>query len=120
MVEAILQLVAAVLVIIGTAFSVLGVLGLIRLPDVYTRLHATGKVSVFGVVLIAGAAMFALPQSLGKAVVLVLLLLVAGPVVSHAISSAAYRLGIPVKNAIRDDLAEEKQKGGAHRGKTAE
>jgi multisubunit Na+/H+ antiporter MnhG subunit len=38
---------------------------------------------------------------------LILLLMVAGPVTSHAIASAAYRIGIPMKHAIRDDLADQ-------------
>ncbi len=49
-----LQLIALIAVIAGTFFSLVGVLGLVRLPDVYTRLHATGKVGVFGVVFLSG------------------------------------------------------------------
>jgi multicomponent Na+:H+ antiporter subunit G len=96
-------------VIVGTAFSVLGVLGFIRMPDVYTRLHATGKVSVFGVVLLVVAAMALTPLGVGKGLVLILLLVIGGPVTSHAIGSAAHRLGIPMKGAIRDELAATEQ-----------
>ena len=42
--ETIFGFVAGLAVLIGTFFSVTGVLGYYRLPDVYTRLHATGKV----------------------------------------------------------------------------
>jgi len=88
-------------------FSTLGVLGYIRLPDVYARLHATGKVGVFGVVLLLVAAVAWTPLGLGKGLVLIALLLIAGPVTSHALASAAYRIGIPVKGALRDDLARD-------------
>ena len=81
-------------------------LGLIRFPDVYSRLQATGKVVVFGVVLLLVAAAAWTPLSWGRALLLILLLVVAGPVTSHAIGSAAYRVGIPMKRSIRDDLAE--------------
>ena len=101
-------LLATVAVVVGTAFSVIGILGLWRLPDVYTRMHATGKVATFGVVLLAVAAIFVTPLGWGKALVLIALLLIAGPVVSHAIGSAAYRIGIPMKNAVRDDLADKR------------
>jgi multicomponent Na+:H+ antiporter subunit G len=104
--ETIAQLIAVLAVIIGTAFSVIGILGYIRLPDVYTRLHATGKVGVFGVVLLLVAAVALIPLGPGKALVLIVLLLIAGPVTSHALASAAYRSGIPLKHATRDDLAE--------------
>ena len=43
---------------------------------------------------------------LGKGLVLIALLLLAGPVTAHALGSAAYRVGIPLRQAIRNDLAE--------------
>ncbi len=105
--DMLLQLISILAVITGTAFSVLGVLGYIRLPDVYTRLHATGKVGNFGVVLLLIAAVAWTPLGLGKGVVLIALLLLAGPVTAHALASAAYRIGIPLKKAMRDDLARQ-------------
>lgn len=100
----ILQIVATLAVIIGTFFSVVGILGYIRLPDVYSRLHASGKVGVFGVVLLLVAAVVWTPLGWGRGLLLIVLLMVAGPVTSHAIASAAYRIGIPMKTAVRDDL----------------
>jgi multicomponent Na+:H+ antiporter subunit G len=100
------QLIALLAVILGTLFSVIGILGYIRLPDVYTRLHATGKVGVFGVVLLLVAALNLSLLGLGKGLVLIAMLLIAGPTASRAIASAAYRIGIPMKQAIRDDLSE--------------
>jgi len=105
--DLLLQLIAILAVVVGTMFSALGVLGYIRLPDVYTRLHATGKVGVFGVVLLLAAAVAWTPLGLGKGLLLIGLLLIAGPVTSHALASAAYRIGIPVKGALRDDLARD-------------
>ena len=104
-----LQLIAIVAVILGTAFSVLGVLGFIRMPDVYTRLHTTGKVSVFGVVLLLLATVALTPLGFGKGLVLISLLVIGGPVTSHALGSAAHRIGIPMKRAMRDDLSALEQ-----------
>lgn len=104
--EILWQILALILVTIGTLFSAIGALGLVRLPDVYTRLQAAGKVGVFGAVFLAGATALIAPPVFGKAVVLIALLVIAGPVVTHALASAAYRMGIPVKRAVRDDLAE--------------
>ena len=111
---ALLQFLAILAVIVGTAFSVLGVLGLIRMPDVYTRLHATGKVSVFGVVLLLLATVALTPLGFGKGLVLIALLIIGGPVTSHAIGSAAHRIGIPMKRAIRDDLTLKEQLAAEH------
>ena len=102
-----LQFIALIAVIVGTFFSVIGMLGLVRFPDVYSRLQATGKVAVFGVVLLLVAAAAWTPLSWPRALLLILLLMVAGPVTSHAIASAAYRIGIPMKRFVRDDLASE-------------
>lgn len=102
----VLQIIAIIAVLVGTFFSVVGVLGYIRLPDVYARLHATGKVGVFGVVLLLLAAVALTPLGFWRGLVLIFLLLLTGPVASHAMSSAAYRIGILLKTAVRDDLAD--------------
>jgi multicomponent Na+:H+ antiporter subunit G len=104
--DSILQFLALIAVITGTAFSLIGVIGLLRLPDVYTRLHATGKVGVYGAVLLLVAAAIWTPLGWGKALLLIILLMVSGPVTAHAISSAAYRIGLPMKNPVRDDLGD--------------
>lgn len=89
---------------IGTLFSLTGVLGYIRFPDVYTRLHASAKVSVFGVVLLMTAAIIFTPLSFGKGLVLISLLLISGPVISHVLASAAYRINIPLVKTERNEL----------------
>jgi multicomponent Na+:H+ antiporter subunit G len=110
-VEIVLQLIVLIAILIGTAFSVIGVIGFIRLPDVYTRLHATGKVSIFGVVLLLLAAVFWTPVGVGKDLVLIGLLMLAGPVATHTIASAAYKLGIPMRGATRNDLEDVEPQG---------
>lgn len=105
--ELFLQLIALIAVITGTFFSILGVLGLIRFPDVYTRLHATGKVGLFGVVLILIGDVIFTPLGLSKGLVLIVLLMIGGPATAHALASAAYRAGFPMKLAIRDDLKDK-------------
>lgn len=104
--ETFFQLIAIIAVIVGTFFSIVGVLGMVRLPDVYARLHATGKVGVFGVVLLLAAAVVWTPLGWARALLLIALLMVAGPVVAHALSSAAYRIGIPMKRSERNDLEQ--------------
>ena len=102
--ENILIFIAILAVCIGTFFSLTGVLGYIRFPDVYSRLHATAKVSVFGAVFLMFAAVSWTPLSFGKGLVLISLLLISGPVISHALASAAYRIKIPLIQTVRDDL----------------
>ncbi|GAB4446736.1 MAG: monovalent cation/H(+) antiporter subunit G [Anaerolineales bacterium] len=101
--ETILQIFAFLLIVAGTLLSLIGVVGFIRMPDVYTRLHATGKVSVFGLVFLLLAASILTPLTIWKALLLIFFVLAASPAVSHAIASAAYRAGIPLIGK-RDDL----------------
>jgi multicomponent Na+:H+ antiporter subunit G len=89
---------------VGVIFSALGVLGLIRFPDVYCRLHASGKVSTMGLFgLLLGAALL-MPSTLLKAVALAIFMTISSPVSTHAIALAAYRLGVPMQRAVRDDM----------------
>ncbi|MDX9990933.1 MAG: monovalent cation/H(+) antiporter subunit G [Anaerolineales bacterium] len=105
--EIILKSTAILLILLGSLYSSLGMLGLVRFPDVYTRLHATGKISAFGAVFLLGAAIAVLPElTIFKGLILILFLLLASPVVAHTISSAAYKSGLPLAQSGRDDLAE--------------
>jgi multicomponent Na+:H+ antiporter subunit G len=102
--QTVLYLIAIVAVVVGTAFSLIGVLGFVRLPDVYTRLHATGKVGVFGGVLLMAGVALVTPAGLAKGLLLIVLLMFVGPATSHCLSSAAYRMGIRLRPSVRDDL----------------
>jgi multicomponent Na+:H+ antiporter subunit G len=102
--QLLLDVLAIAALAVGTLFSLVGVLGLIRLPDAYSRLHATGKVSVFGVGILLVGAMLTGTTHLGKAVSLVLFLVIAGPVLAHALAAAAGQAGVPMRtHQARDD-----------------
>ena len=102
--SAFLLIIASLAVVLGTLFSIVGVVGFIRFPDVYTRLHSTGKVGVFGVVLLLIAVVVGEHLSWGRGLILVFFLMLAGPATAHALASAANRIGLPMKEAERDDL----------------
>lgn len=99
-----MELLGLIALWIGIGFSAIGILGMIRLPDLYTRLHASGKVSTVGLIsLLLGAAIL-LPSSTLKVVALALFALLTLPVSSHAIALAAYRSGVRMSLFVRDDL----------------
>ncbi|PJF22210.1 MAG: hypothetical protein CUN56_07175 [Phototrophicales bacterium] len=91
-------------ILFGMFFFVFGVLGLIRFPDVYMRIHASGKVSILGIVGVLIGAAFLLPDATPKVIMLIIFLVITQPAASHAVASAAYRSGVEMHNAIRDDL----------------
>lgn len=109
--EVFLQWTAVVAIVLGTFLSLVGVIGYIRFPDVYTRLHATGKVGIFGVVLLLVAAIVWTPLGWGRGLVLIAFLMIAGPVTAHALASAAYRIGIPFRSFVRNDLKVQSPTG---------
>lgn len=97
--------IALLFIAIGVFFSFVGVLGVMRMPDVYTRLHASGKVSMLGLFsLLIGVALL-MPEIAPKLIGLGLFLLITSPVASHSIAAAAYRSGVPLARVSRDDLA---------------
>lgn len=102
-----LQLAGLVALWIGVAFCMLSVLGLFRLPDVYTRLHASGKVSTLGLAGVLLGAALIMPSSLLKAAALAIFIIITSPVATHVIALAAYRSGVPIAHAegatVRDD-----------------
>lgn len=105
--ESISIIITILAVCIGTFFSLTAVIGYLRFPDVYTKLHASAKASVFGVVLLLIASIAWTPLSFGKGLVLISLLLISAPVISHTLASAAYRINIPLAHTKRDDLAQK-------------
>lgn len=88
----------------GVFFSLVGILGMMRMPDVYSRIHASGKVSTLGVIGLLTGASLLMPEITLKALALALFLVITAPVASHAVAAAAHRQGVPRVGALRDDL----------------
>lgn len=80
----------------GVFFVFVGAVGVIRLPDLYTRTHAASKSDTLGVVLSLGAAalVFESFSMRLKVFALLLFMLITTPTATHAIARAAYDQGI--------------------------
>ncbi len=82
------------LVILGVLVMTVGVYGVIRMPDTYTKLHATSKAVFLGVVsLCAASAATAQPEIIYRAVLIGGFLIVTIPFSSFVIARAAYLRG---------------------------
>ncbi len=101
----VLSLLGAALLITGTLFCVLGVYGLVRLSDIYTRLHATGAVITVGAGSVFLSLLFIGPTSSGlKGLATTAFLLLTAPMVTHTVARAFYRMtetGAPESGANR-------------------
>jgi len=80
----------------GSFFLVVGAIGLVRMPDVFTRMHATSVSETLGVGFILGGLMIQGGFTLVtfKLVCLFILLFLTAPVASHAIARAAMADGV--------------------------
>ena len=101
MIDQILALVAALLVFAGAVFALGAGLGVLRLPDVYTRMHASTKAGTLGAGLILIAAAIVLPDGAAgwRAVATIAFLILTIAVGSHLIGRAAYRTEVPLWEA---------------------
>lgn len=81
----------------GFFFIFAGVVGVLRLPDFYCRLHAMGKCDTLGVALLLGALVLAEGVSLVSVKILLIVVFVAlaNPTATHALGRAARRGGLP-------------------------
>lgn len=89
-------LVATVLLYLGLFFILAAIVGILRLPDFYTRLHAMGKCDTLGVSLVLVALVLYEGLSLPSLKILGIILCVglANPTVTHALGRAAWKAGV--------------------------
>ena len=103
------QILSGALLAAGCFFSLVGAIGLNRLPDFYTRSHACGMTDTMGAGLIlAGLMVYALyPLQIAvliKLVAVLIFLLVTSPISSHAVTRAAWQSGLMPR--LAGDLPE--------------
>ncbi len=94
--EAVVDIVGGVFIVLGVGFSLVGAFGMIRLPDVFTRMHAAGIIDTLGIGLIFIGLMphagFSLV--LAKLVLILVFVLFTSPTATHALARATQRGGI--------------------------
>lgn len=90
--------VSSALLILGAIFFLAGTVGLLRFPDVYTRLHALTKTDNVGLSLIVAGLSVQTDSWLvvGKLVLIWLLVMLAGASVAHLIAGGAMQRGMKV------------------------
>ena len=106
-----------VLLAIGVFFNLLAGVGLLRFPDVYTRLHAGTKCTTFGSIFIIGSVVLLGLKTwyLGDvngsvlsihSIVALVAILLTNPTGAHAIAQAAHKSGVMPVNAVIDELQD--------------
>lgn len=104
-----IQIVAALLLLGGSAFMMVATIGALRLPDFYTRMHAITKAGTLGIGLILlGIALFFGDLSMTtRAVAVFAFVLFTAPVSAHMIGRAGYLDQVPMwRGTLFDQFRE--------------
>jgi multicomponent Na+:H+ antiporter subunit G len=107
-----IEIISAIVIILGVLFVVIGAVGLLRLPDFYIRISAITKAATVGVACIMiGVALNYNEISIAiKAFAVVLFLLITSPIAAHIIGRAAYDEGVPLWKKTEVNEYEEYKK----------
>jgi len=103
-----IEIITAILVITGSLFALVAALGVLRLPDVLIRMHASTKAGTLGcgLILVAVAVHFGETGIVARAIAAIIFLMLTAPVAAHMIGRAAYRTGVPLsKDMVIDEFA---------------
>ena len=110
-----------ILIVIGVFFNLLASIGLLRFPDVYTRLHAGTKCTTFGSIFLCGSVILIglkiwfYGDTNGSVIAIhtsfaLIAILLTNPTGAHAIARAAHRSGIKPFGAVVDHLEKNVNK----------
>lgn len=92
------------LILLGAFFSLTGALGILRMPDFFSRLHPAGVTDSLGVICVLAGLMLKVGLTLvsAKLLLLMLFLLLTSPTACHALAKAAYLSGMADKKDSAD------------------
>ncbi|MEZ0304905.1 MAG: monovalent cation/H(+) antiporter subunit G [Hyphomicrobiaceae bacterium] len=104
------------LILSGGFFTIVGAVGLVRMPDIYTRMHAASVTDTLGAGLLLIGFMLQAGLSLVslKLAFLLLLLFFVSPVATHAVANAALHYGIRPKLSEDRRRRLDTDRAGAH------
>jgi multicomponent K+:H+ antiporter subunit G len=104
------QLLIALLLVVGGLFALVGAVGLLRFPDFYMRLHAPTKASTLGVGGVLLASMVASWAS-GRVglheLLITLFVFITAPVSANLLALAALHLRVPTRAPVPSDLSQD-------------
>lgn len=109
-----LRTIIDILIVVGAIFALAGTIGIMKMPDTYSRMQASTCVTTMGVIGVClGALLYAIfemghPATAVKVVIIAALIITTNPVGAHAIAKGAYQAGIrPEKKMETDDYRRD-------------
>lgn len=107
-----MNILVAILMVLGAFFAFVAALGVNRLPDFYMRMHAATKAGAFGAALMltAAALHFGSLRAVITALGIIFFFYLTAPVAAQTLGEAAYRKGVKLwPKTSRDQLAEDEK-----------
>jgi len=103
--SAVPDIVSALLVVAGAFFCVVGGIGMLRMPDLYTRMHAVSVIETLGAYLLLAGFMIEAGFTLvsAKLAMVGVLFFFAAPAATHALARAAFTHGVAPQLAAREE-----------------
>ena len=108
--QTLLEILATLFLLVGLGFFLVGAIGVVRMPDIYMRIHAVSKCSTLGLLGMLLAACLALGTDdvAAKAIAVIVFTVVATPIGSHLLAKAALEIRQPKwDRTINDEHAED-------------
>jgi len=106
------DVIVGLLAIAGASLVLLAGIGVVRFPDLYSRMHAATKAPTLGIALVAVAAAIALDDGRSKVLLATAVIFVTGPSAAHFVARSAYRReGIDLPLEADDELARRRRRG---------
>lgn len=98
--------------LVGVAFMVISAIGILRLPDMYTRMHAAGKAATLGVICVLLAAGLYYPDHLLRMILLIVFFFLTAPIATTTMARAAYRTAKEERRFVLnyDAMAQEDER----------
>lgn len=118
MIEVAINVVVGLLLVVGAFFSLAAAIGLIRLPDLYCRMHAASKAGTVGsgLALVAMALYAQTTADSTRAIAGVVFFLLTAPISAHLLAKAAYAVGYTLwEKSVRDEMPPEASRS-THKG----
>ena len=101
------ELLPAIFLLVGASFMFIAALGIVRFPDLFTRMHSASKAGSLGLgcILVGVALSYPTLIVIAKCVMVLLFIFLTTPIAAHMIGRAAYLLNVPFwKGTVANEL----------------
>ncbi len=105
-----MEWIISIMLMAGSLFMLVAAIGVVKLPDVYMRMHAITKAASLGAILMLVAVFLRYPQWVVgiEALMVVMFVIFTSPIGAHMIARVSHRMKVPIgEGYVMDELQDE-------------